>query len=71
MQSWVDNDVELLAKYANNRAIWLNIRDEFPHPYRSKNVDVFIADMNQRTNVIRLHPGIPVSNSKFTRKISG
>ena len=26
-------DGEALLKYANNRKIWLNLRDSFPHPY--------------------------------------
>jgi ribosomal-protein-alanine N-acetyltransferase len=33
IRSWRDTDVESLQKYANNRKIWLNLRDVFPHPY--------------------------------------
>ena len=33
IRSWCDTDVEPLQKYANNRKIWLNLRDVFPHPY--------------------------------------
>ena len=28
------DDAEALAKYANNRNVWLNLRDAHPHPYR-------------------------------------
>jgi len=27
------SDAESLAKYANNRKVWLGLRDAFPHPY--------------------------------------
>ena len=30
------NDAESLAGYANNRNIWLNLRDGFPYPYTAK-----------------------------------
>lgn len=33
IRSWRDTDVEILQRYANNRNIWLNLRDVFPHPY--------------------------------------
>src|SRR5262245_49770333 len=33
VRSWATGDVESLVKYANNRRIWLNLRDAFPHPY--------------------------------------
>ncbi len=33
LRTWMPRDVSSLAKYANNRKIWLNLRDGFPHPY--------------------------------------
>ena len=33
IRSWEPSDQAALAKYANNRKIWLNVRDSFPHPY--------------------------------------
>ncbi len=33
LRSWHLDDVESLIKHANNRKIWLNLRDQFPHPY--------------------------------------
>ena len=54
LRSWVGNDAESLAKYANNQAIWLNMRDEFPLPYRIKDADLFIANANQQPTVIHL-----------------
>lgn len=34
VRSYRATDVERLAYYGNNRAVWLNLRDAFPHPYR-------------------------------------
>ncbi len=33
IRSWRSNDVAALARHANNRKIWRNVRDRFPHPY--------------------------------------
>ncbi len=37
-------DIPALARYANNRRIWLNVRDLFPHPYTEENARWFIED---------------------------
>jgi [ribosomal protein S5]-alanine N-acetyltransferase len=33
LRAWRMTDIETLVRYANNRKIWLNLRDRFPHPY--------------------------------------
>lgn len=33
LRPWVASDLESLVQYANNRNIWRNLRDMFPHPY--------------------------------------
>lgn len=33
IRSWEDADVAAVVKYANNRKVWINLRDSFPHPY--------------------------------------
>ena len=33
VRSWYLNDVDSIVRHANNRKIWLNLRDRFPHPY--------------------------------------
>jgi len=33
IRPWRLDDVESLARHANNRKIWLAVRDLFPHPY--------------------------------------
>jgi len=37
------DDAESLARYANNRRIWRNVRDRFPHPYSLEDAQRFIA----------------------------
>lgn len=43
VRSWRESDAEDLARHANNRAIWLNLRDAFPHPYALGDAHAFIA----------------------------
>lgn len=33
LRPWRLGDEEALVRYANNRRIWINLRDRFPHPY--------------------------------------
>ena len=33
VRSWHLRDLPSLVEHANNRRIWLNLRDHFPHPY--------------------------------------
>ena len=33
VRSWRLEDLESLVYHANNRNVWLNLRDRFPHPY--------------------------------------
>jgi RimJ/RimL family protein N-acetyltransferase len=33
VRSWRASDLDSLVRYANNRQIWINLRDRFPHPY--------------------------------------
>ena len=41
------SDVAALAEYANNRKIWDNVRDYFPHPYTRENALEFVELFNQ------------------------
>ncbi len=54
LRSWVNNDAQSLAKYASDRAIWLNMRDEFPHPYGISEAEVFVANANCRADAVHL-----------------
>lgn len=43
IRSWRDSDVERLPVHADNRKIWLNLRDRFPHPYTDADAVAWIA----------------------------
>jgi ribosomal-protein-alanine N-acetyltransferase len=42
IRSWNRSDAAALVKYANNRRIWLNLRDAFPHPYTEGSAAAFL-----------------------------
>ena len=42
VRSWRRSDAEALAAHANNRNIWINLRDRFPHPYTKTDARAFI-----------------------------
>lgn len=42
VRSFRPDDAAALAKYANNRKVWRNIRDAFPHPYRMQDAMAWI-----------------------------
>ena len=37
LRPWRKEDAQQLAAIANNKKIWLNVRDRFPHPYTEQN----------------------------------
>jgi [ribosomal protein S5]-alanine N-acetyltransferase len=43
VRSWATSDVDSLAEHANNRKVWMNLRDRFPHPYTRRHARTFIA----------------------------
>jgi RimJ/RimL family protein N-acetyltransferase len=43
VRSLVAGDAESITKYANNRNIWINLRDRFPYPYTRADAEGFIA----------------------------
>ena len=42
VRSWRASDADALVKHADNRKIWLNLRDRFPHPYTKRDARRFI-----------------------------
>jgi ribosomal-protein-alanine N-acetyltransferase len=36
IRSWRASDLESLVANANNRKIWINLRDRFTHPYTTR-----------------------------------
>ena len=49
VRSFRDSDVDALARYANNRQVWLQLRDRFPHPYTVEDAHEFIAFVRSTT----------------------
>lgn len=43
VRSWQPSDAPSLARHANDRRIWLNLRDRFPHPYTLADAHAFIT----------------------------
>jgi RimJ/RimL family protein N-acetyltransferase len=54
LRPWTDDDVSSLARYANNRRIWLNLRDAFPHPYTADDAVRWLAKARTTPNAILL-----------------
>lgn len=43
IRTWRTDDAPSLSVFANNRRIWLNLKDRFPHPYTLDDARAFIA----------------------------
>ena len=44
VRSYREADADSIAPLANNREIWINLRDAFPHPYTLDHARAFIRD---------------------------
>jgi [ribosomal protein S5]-alanine N-acetyltransferase len=42
VRSWREGDAPSIASHANNRRVWINLRDRFPHPYTLVDAQAFI-----------------------------
>ena len=42
VRDWAPADAPSLAEHANDRRIWINLRDRFPHPYALRDARAFI-----------------------------
>lgn len=43
VRDWRQDDAPSLARHANDRRIWVNLRDAFPHPYTLADAEAFLA----------------------------
>jgi len=50
IRPWCPADADALARHANNRNIWINLRDGFPHPYTAVHAASFIEIASHRTS---------------------
>lgn len=49
----VPSDAASLARHANDREIWLNLRDRFPHPYALEDAEAYIAHLSGQSPLTR------------------
>jgi RimJ/RimL family protein N-acetyltransferase len=42
IRDWLASDATSLARHANDRQVWINLRDKFPHPYNDHNARQFL-----------------------------
>ena len=54
IRPWRTGDEPSLAKHANNRKIWINVRDRFPHPYTHKDAQIWVRVAGADRNMINL-----------------
>lgn len=43
LRPWRGSDAGSLARYANDREVWRNMRDRFPHPYTERDAKEWLA----------------------------
>jgi RimJ/RimL family protein N-acetyltransferase len=43
VRDWRDSDRESLVRHANNRKVWRNLKDRFPHPYTDADARAWLA----------------------------
>jgi [ribosomal protein S5]-alanine N-acetyltransferase len=51
LRPWRKEDAQQLASIGNNRKIWLNVRDRFPHPYTVMDAMQWIQIQSERKPV--------------------
>jgi RimJ/RimL family protein N-acetyltransferase len=44
LRPWAADDAAALVRLGNDREIWLNLRDRFPHPFTIPAADLWLAD---------------------------
>lgn len=49
IRSWQRDDASSLPKYANNRNVWRNLRDLFPHPYTKDDAQSYLQSVVGKT----------------------
>lgn len=49
IRPWQPSDAAALARHANNRNVWRNLRDAFPHPYGPEDAARFLAMVAKQT----------------------
>ena len=48
LRPWTDADLPSLTRHANDREVWINLRDRFPHPYLEEHGRQFLRYVMQQ-----------------------
>ena len=51
LRPWRESDAPSLVRYANNRKVWRNLRDAFPHPYTARDAASWLDNVRGMTPV--------------------
>lgn len=65
IRGWRSEDAASLVLHANNRKIWRNLRDRFPHPYTREDAEGWISFASQavpETNFALVVDGVAVGS---------
>ncbi len=49
LRPWRASDAAPITRHANDRDVWLNLRDRFPHPYRAADAVAYIRSVAAQT----------------------
>ena len=49
VRDWTAGDLQSLVRHANNRKIWINLRDRFPFPYTEADARDFLTHITSQT----------------------
>lgn len=50
IRPWQASDLSALVHHANDRLVWMQLRDRFPHPYRTEHGQRFLDWATRQTN---------------------
>jgi ribosomal-protein-alanine N-acetyltransferase len=62
LRPWQPDDAEALAAIANDRSVWINLRDRFPHPYTLDDARSWIAFASGQADPLT-HPAVVVGGA--------
>lgn len=65
LRPWHENDISSLVKHANNRNVWLQLRNRLPHPYTVSDAQAWITSTTAeepRTNFAIEYHGAAVGS---------
>jgi hypothetical protein len=73
LRPWRAGDEASSIVHANSRDVWLNLRDQFPHPYTRENAEAWVKfasnaaqPTSSRLTLLRLTCGIGQSGPRLT-----